>query len=50
MFGFNTGIMLGLTSFSEFNSLRKNQLLGFYEELQPIITGCDAASTTNKYR
>ena len=40
MFGFNTGIMLGLKSFCEFNSLRKNQLLRFYEELAPLIRGC----------
>ena len=37
MFGFNAGIMHGLQAFCEFNSLRKNQLLAFYEQLQPML-------------
>lgn len=49
MFGFNTGITGTLRNFCEFNSLRKNQLLAFYEELRCCIerTGSPA---TNKYR
>lgn len=52
MFGFNTGIMLTLTSFCEFNALRKNQLLAFYdaEELQPLFRRCKSVAPTNKYR
>ena len=52
MFGFNTGIMLTLTSFCEFNALRKNQLLAFYgaEELQPLFRRCRSVLNTNKYR
>jgi hypothetical protein len=37
-------------SFCEFNSLRKNQLLAFYEQIKPLISGCGAAATSNKYR
>ena len=33
MFGFNTYIMKYLRSFNEFNSLRKNQLLAFYDRV-----------------
>lgn len=48
MFGFNTGIMRRLHSFADFNSLRKNQLLAFYQEMLPTVgvryTG------TNKYK
>jgi hypothetical protein len=50
MFGFNTGIMMGLKNFCEFNSLRKNQLLGFYSQLQPIFGGCRASMMTHKFR
>ena len=50
MFGFNSGIMSGLKCFCEFNALRKNQLLAFYEQLNSIITNCEAVATTNKYR
>jgi hypothetical protein len=50
MFGFNTGIMMGLKSFCEFNSLRKNQLLGFYDRLQHIFGGCRRAMVDHKYR
>jgi hypothetical protein len=50
MFGFNTGIMLGLKSFCEFNAFRKNQLLAFYDMLKPIIGGCAMETVTNKYR
>ena len=49
MFGFNTGIMGSIKSFSEFNSWRKNQLLAFYQQLQPLIGGC-VASPLTKYR
>lgn len=37
MFGFNTNIMKKILCFSEFNALRKNQLLAFYELLKPTI-------------
>lgn len=50
MFGFNSGIMNKLLSFCEFNSLRKNQLLAFYEDLEPLFGRCKAALPTNKYR
>jgi hypothetical protein len=50
MFGFNTAIMMGLKSFCEFNSLRKNQLLGFYNQLQPIFGGCRASMLSHTYR
>ena len=39
MFGFNTGITGRLGAFCEFNALRKNQLLRFYEELAPLFRG-----------
>ena len=48
MFGFNTGIMRKLGSFNEFNALRKNQLLAFYEDLCPVVGTRSVA--TNKYR
>jgi hypothetical protein len=41
--------MIKLESFSEFNALRKNQLLVFYEQLRPLLAGCAAAAPT-KYR
>jgi hypothetical protein len=53
MFGFNSGIMHGLESFCEFNSLRKNQLLRFYKSLLPGVGGCAQALTSKaatKYR
>ena len=50
MFGFNSGIMLCLKSFCEFNALRKNQLLGFYEELKAVIGECGREMVTDKYR
>lgn len=54
MFGFNAGIMNGLESFSEFNSLRKNQLLRFYESLKWSLGGCSQAlskaKSASKYR
>ena len=40
MFGFNINIMRNLCSFSQFNSLRKNQLLAFYDVLRSVIGGC----------
>eukprot|EP00854_Cymbomonas_tetramitiformis_P005309 gene5309-6453_t len=49
MFGFNTGLMRQLRSFSEFNAMRKNQLLAFYEELRPFMTK-GRAGAPNKYR
>ena len=32
--------MRNLCSFSQFNSLRKNQLLAFYDVLRSVIGGC----------
>ena len=40
MFGFNTHVTSRLTSFSEFNALRKNQLLAFYDQIAPLLRGC----------
>jgi hypothetical protein len=39
MFGCNAGAMLGIGSFSEFNSWRKNQLLSFYDVIKARIAG-----------
>lgn len=54
MFGFNSGILHGLENFSEFNALRKNQLLRFYRELQPAVADCGPAlkmaKNATKYR
>lgn len=52
MFGFNAGIISSLSSFCEFNALRKNQLLGFYDELQEAFSGTAEAlaTTSNQYR
>ena len=51
MFGFNTNITQHLDDFCEFNALRKNQLLAFYDELQPHVRECvTARRATNKYR
>ena len=53
MFGFSTHIMKHLSSFSEFNALRKNQLLRFYEQLKPVLSGCMQTcmkDTPTKYR
>lgn len=52
MFGFHAGIIKQLHSFCEFNALRKNQLLGFYNELEDALSGIAEAlsSTSNKYR
>lgn len=52
MFGFNAGIMHNISSFAEFNSLRKNQLLGFQELLQPLLCQCRSLlnTVTSKYR
>ena len=50
-FGFNTGITGSLSCFAEFNALRKNQLLAFYPQLQPLIAGVvEARRATSKYR
>jgi len=48
MFGFNAGIMHRLRSFCQFNSLRKNQLLMHYNELQPYIQEIVINNTLNK--
>jgi len=52
MFGFNAGIMHQLTSFSNFNALRKNQLLAFMEQIGPIVSRSPSGGgeTTSKYR
>lgn len=53
MFGFNSNIMHHLDSFCEFNALRKNQLLRFYEQLLPAVGGCAQAlqnKGVTKYR
>ena len=51
MVGFNTGITAAMGSFSEFNALRKNQLLAHYEAIRGHVSQCIAAPrTTNKYR
>ena len=52
MFGFNTNIMYQLRSFSDFNSLRKNQLLAFYDTLVSMISRekLMSALRTNKFR
>ena len=40
-----------MNSFAQFNALRKNQLLAFYEELQPLLReALDAKRSTTKYR
>ena len=39
MFGCNAGAMIGIGSFSEFNSWRKNQLLSFYDVIKGRIAG-----------
>ena len=49
MFGFNSRMLIQLRSFFEFNSLRKNQLLAFYDKMMPIISN-SSPSTTNKYK
>lgn len=54
MFGFNANIILNINDFHEFNSLRKNQLLRFYENIEPIIGDCadaiQSAKGATKYR
>ena len=50
MFGFNSNILSKLRTFCGFNALRKNQLLAFYEQLQPILRGCMTAAPTKKCR
>lgn len=49
-FGFNTGITQALNAFCEFNALRKNQLLAFYAELQPILQPIISASNRREAR
>lgn len=51
-FGFNTNITGDqLGCFAEFNALRKNQLLGHYEEIAPLVAATmKSQRTTNKYR
>lgn len=53
MFGCNAGAMLGMSSFCEFNSWRKNQLLSFYDKVVRVVNDlayktCQAKLT--KYR
>lgn len=50
MFGFSTHIMRHLSTFSELNALRKNQLLRFYEQLKPALRTCMEHAPTTKYR
>lgn len=55
MFGFNSNIMMDLESFCEFNALRKNQLLRFYDVLRESLSGCadavmKASPSVTKYR
>ena len=48
MFGFNSGIFRNLESFCEFNALRKNQLLRFYESIKGAVSNCAEALSTSK--
>ena len=48
MFGFNAGIFRELDSFSEFNALRKNQLLRFYDMIKWAVGGCAEALSRSK--
>ena len=48
MFGFNAGIFRDLESYCEFNSLRKNQLLQFYESIKWAVGGCAEALSRSK--
>lgn len=53
MFGFNSNVVADLLCFSEFNALRKNQLLRFYEPLESMIAGTAellAITKSTKYR
>ena len=55
MFGCNANILAQVTSFCEFNALRKNQLLRFYQDLKENIGGCaqalsKARQAASKYR
>ena len=53
MFGCNAGAMLGITSFSQFNAWRKNQLLSFYDVIKGRIHGLADemnSSGLSKYR
>jgi len=54
MFGFNAGVIRGLDSFAEFNALRKNQLLRFYESIHWAVENCAEAlsryKSANKHR
>ena len=53
MFGCNAGAMLGITSFSQFNAWRKNQLLSFYDVIKGRIRGLADeinSSGLSKYR
>ena len=40
MFGFNAGIFNSLWSFAQFNALRKNQLLRFYDSIRWAAENC----------
>jgi len=51
MFGFNTGMLMRLQCFPQFNALRKNQLLAFYDKIAPIVRSrLDSPSESNQYR
>ena len=54
MFGFNANVMMNINDFHEFNSLRKNQLLRFYGDIEPIVGDCtdaiQSAKGATKYR
>ena len=54
MFGFNANIMMNINDFHEFNALRKNQLLRFLGDIEPIIEGSmraiQSAKGATKYR
>ncbi|VEU36574.1 unnamed protein product [Pseudo-nitzschia multistriata] len=54
MFGFNVNVILNVDDFHEFNSLRKNQLLRFYQDIEPIVGDCrealQSARGATKYR
>lgn len=53
MFGCNAGAMFGITSFSQFNAWRKNQLLSFYDVIKGRIRGLAEeinSSGLSKYR
>jgi len=48
MFGWNSVILQSIESFCEFNSLRKNQLLHYYEVLEPYLRSVADSFTNQK--